>query len=375
MPGPEELLRLNRALDEQVKELVRTEQRLFRSQRDLGRQIARLDALNRFAIDAVELSTPSELFSRAIEVVFGIFPFDQAVGFQADGERMVPVVARAVPGRELESARVLPGVAATQITGAPFGGPIADRAAAIHASHAEAGALLACLERIFHDPELAPDDAARAPVLVVPLVRRVRVGALVFRRVTEAISYHEELPTADDVAFLGAFARGVAATLTNVWLLHDLKVSYERLAETQRELVARERLAALGEFAAVVAHEVRNPLGAIFNAVTILRRIVPAPDASGLVAIVAEESARLNQIVTDLIDFARPNPPTFREESVVRLVEGAIESVRASHPGARFALEADVAVDAVRLDGRLMRQALVNLSTRCRRRPRTRRSA
>ncbi len=360
-PDAEELIRLNHALDEQVKELVRAEQRLFRSQRDLGRQVARLDALNRFALDAVELSTPAELLARAIDTLFRMFPFDQALGFQIGGDGVLPVVARAVPGREADDARVAEALAKGPVRCSVGGAPIAATAAVIHAQYPDVAPLVACVERVFDAPDLAPDAAARALILVVPLVRGATVGALVFRRVTDAISYHDELPSERDAAFLGAFAQAVAGTLTHVSLLHDLKLSYERLADAQRELVVRERLAAIGEFAAVVAHEVRNPLGAILNAVALLRRTVEGPEAPGLVDIVGEESSRLSQIVSDLIDFARPNPPTFRDESLVRIVECAIEGVRASHPHARFVLIADEAPALVRLDARLMRQAMVNL--------------
>jgi signal transduction histidine kinase len=87
----------------------------------------------------------------------------------------------------------------------------------------------------------------------------------------------------------------------------ELMVSYEELREAQRELMRREQLAAVGELAAVIAHEVRNPLAIISNAVAGLRRPDLAhDDRDTLLTILKEESSRLNRLVGDLLRFARP---------------------------------------------------------------------
>ena len=78
----------------------------------------------------------------------------------------------------------------------------------------------------------------------------------------------------------------------------------------RRERVERERLAALGEAAGVMAHEVRNPVGAIMNAVTLLRREEHgSPRGEALLTIISEETARLEHLVTQLLDFGRPLTP------------------------------------------------------------------
>ena len=79
----------------------------------------------------------------------------------------------------------------------------------------------------------------------------------------------------------------------------------------RRERVERERLAALGEAAGVMAHEVRNPVGSIMNAVALLNREGHgSPSDKALYAIISEEAARLEHLVTQLLDLGRPLLPS-----------------------------------------------------------------
>ncbi|MCH2110103.1 MAG: ATP-binding protein, partial [Polyangiaceae bacterium] len=87
----------------------------------------------------------------------------------------------------------------------------------------------------------------------------------------------------------------------------ELEYSWAELEHVQSELSKKEQLAAVGELAAAIAHEVRNPLAIIKNAVSGLRRPSLAPDDQAtLYEIVEEESERLNQLVAQLLRFARP---------------------------------------------------------------------
>ncbi|MFO7177494.1 MAG: ATP-binding protein [Pseudomonadota bacterium] len=87
----------------------------------------------------------------------------------------------------------------------------------------------------------------------------------------------------------------------------ELHNSYAELRQVQNELVTKKQLAAVGELAAAIAHEVRNPLAIIVNALAGLRRSgVSEGERSMLLGIVEEEAARLNRLVTDLLRFARP---------------------------------------------------------------------
>jgi signal transduction histidine kinase len=358
-PDPDELLRLNRTLDAQLRQLVKIEQRLYLSQRDRARQIARLDALNRFALEATELVDPRDVIARAADVIFSVFPFDQFLGFlstsAADGGEVRCVSVRAVAGRE-PSAIALEDLCSIDID---WIHPADSRVGTAKELHAFSPGVLACFERMF--PEQAREDA---PMLVIPLAHKGErpLGLLAFRRNDRVISFHEELPSEKDFAFFGVVAQQVAATVSNAQLVHDLKLSYQELARAQASLVDRERLAALGEFAAVVAHEVRNPLGVIFNVLAMLRRLLEPGEASSLVDILGEESERLNQIVSDLIDFARPHPPKLERVSLRRLVASAVDGVRSTFPTRRIELlEPEDALPEILVDARMIRQALVNL--------------
>ncbi len=201
-----------------------------------------------------------------------------------------------------------------------------------------------------------------AEVAMVPLRVGEQVTGVVFLGRTRAVPYGTAVLR--DAETLGALA---ALQLERTRLFEELRQSYEQLSLAQQELVKRERLAALGELSAVVAHEVRNPLGAILNSVSALRRMVPeAKDPRALLDIVEEESERLERMVSDLLDFARPNPPTLRELPLELLVMGAVESTLRCEADARqvrIRCELSGGPQMVKVDAQMFRQAMVNLLT------------
>lgn len=145
-------------------------------------------------------------------------------------------------------------------------------------------------------------------------------------------------------------------------LYRDLKKSYDELARTQAELVRHERLAALGELAAVMAHEVRNPLGVIFNSLTTLRRLLkPTGDAEMLLDIVGEEADRLNRIVGDLLDFVRPYELVKKPVAVEPVIASAVDSASKSlHGNVRVVTDLPE-LPPFPVDAHLLKQVVVNL--------------
>ncbi|MBK7862999.1 MAG: HAMP domain-containing protein [Archangiaceae bacterium] len=148
-------------------------------------------------------------------------------------------------------------------------------------------------------------------------------------------------------------------------LSDDFNTMVAEIARTQNELVRKERLAAVGELSAVMAHEVRNALGVVFNSLEALRRrsAPEAPEVRSLLDMVGEEADRLNRIVEDLLDFARPNPPRREATAIEQVIASAVEVASCTVPPARFriATEVDPGLPPLQIDERMIRQALINL--------------
>jgi len=94
------------------------------------------------------------------------------------------------------------------------------------------------------------------------------------------------------------------------------------LRRLEQEVATKERMAAVGRLSAAIAHEIRQPLTAMAGAVKELARMVPLEeDEKHLVNIVSRESERLNQIITDFLNFSREKSFAFEETDVRPLLD------------------------------------------------------
>jgi signal transduction histidine kinase len=145
---------------------------------------------------------------------------------------------------------------------------------------------------------------------------------------------------------------------------HALTGSLERF---QREAAQRERLSSLGRLSTVIAHEIRNPLMIIKGSVRSLRRGTSAPEeVAALAADIDGEVTRLNRVVNDVLDYAKPIAFTYDAVEIDRLVRDAAQAVLASQAG-----PPDVVVEAAggvtaTTDADRLRQVVINLVTNAR---------
>lgn len=159
------------------------------------------------------------------------------------------------------------------------------------------------------------------------------------------------------------FAAGqLERTVSNLQLrTEELRRSNAELSVVQDELVRKQQLAAVGELAAAIAHEVRNPLAVIVNAVSGLRRSgIKVEDRDMLLNIVDEETARLNRLVTDLLRFARPVRVNRSQVSLVELCSRA-RSALGDEREVSFDIPDDPAIQNVWVDPGLFRLVFDNL--------------
>jgi two-component system sensor histidine kinase HydH len=136
------------------------------------------------------------------------------------------------------------------------------------------------------------------------------------------------------------------------------------LFQTEEQLRRADRLSALGELSAGMAHEIRNPLGSIKGAAEILKGdFGPDDPKAEFVQILIRETDRLNGIVQEFLEFARPRPPALRMTEVNEVIESVLLLIAQQARKAKVTVEKrlDASVGRRDLDGELLKQALLNL--------------
>jgi signal transduction histidine kinase len=158
--------------------------------------------------------------------------------------------------------------------------------------------------------------------------------------------------TGEDVALLESLALQIGVVVEN-------SRQYQRLQE-------RDRLAALGQMAAGLAHEVKNPLGAIKGAAQLLREPGDGkeldPTTQEFLGIILEEVDRLDRVVRSVLDYGRPskgNPGLVDVNAAVRRTLQVLSS--SQEQAARLVLSTDEALPPARVDEEQLRQVLMNL--------------
>jgi two-component system sensor histidine kinase HydH len=158
--------------------------------------------------------------------------------------------------------------------------------------------------------------------------------------------------------------------LSLLFIVHKAQGMIERRAQEQNELVAQlhqgERLAALGEMVASVSHEIKNPLGIIRSTSELLGEMPEADEThKRLSKVITGESTRLNQIVTEFLDFARPEVPSLRECYLEDVIERVISFTRPELEKRGIKINHNLNGKSLRLlaDQELLYRAFLNILT------------
>ncbi len=137
----------------------------------------------------------------------------------------------------------------------------------------------------------------------------------------------------------------------------------QRLQESQRESLRNEHLAAIGQLAAGMAHELRNPLMSMKLIVQMAGEQAGRPMTERDISVIEDEITRLEKMLQTFLDFARPPEPNIRPVDVGELVQSSIDIIRprAEQQEVQLLWHAPAEAIVAELDASLFRQVLLNL--------------
>ena len=167
--------------------------------------------------------------------------------------------------------------------------------------------------------------------IIVPLIYQTRMSGI--------FAMAEKIPGrefgSDDVEFLSILGNQIAVAIENARLYESERMAITQLRAAQQQLLQSERLAALGEMPAKIAHEVNNPLGIIQNYIVLLRQAGTGDvQAQEYIDIVGQEIDRIADVVKQLLEFHRPRSEATMPFDLLGVVDDSLvlmERQLASH--------------------------------------------
>jgi len=155
-----------------------------------------------------------------------------------------------------------------------------------------------------------------------------------------------------------------------MWLLyHDQNLHMAGIVEMERQLEKAERLSSLGQLAAGVAHEIRNPLNAISIATQRLKRdFIPsnpqkAEEFQTLSGVIKDEIKRLNGIIEEFLTFSKSRRLEFHNYSVTEVLQKIVNLIREEAETKRIHIETHWHLNSadIPMDVNKLQQALLNI--------------
>ncbi len=144
----------------------------------------------------------------------------------------------------------------------------------------------------------------------------------------------------------------------------QVRQMYAELQENFERMKRTERLYALGQLSAGLAHEIRNPLASIEGAAAVLLREPPSEERRvEFLEIIQKESRRLNRLLSNFLDFARPRPPEFQLAKLAPVIDSVVALTEHSFRRAGITLRREISPDLppFEYDPEQITQVLLNL--------------
>jgi signal transduction histidine kinase/putative methionine-R-sulfoxide reductase with GAF domain len=180
--------------------------------------------------------------------------------------------------------------------------------------------------------------------------------------------------TAQALESVMTFAQQAALAIHNAFMYQELKNFSQKMEEkiqkttadlrqTEAQLIRSEKLAALGQLAAGIAHEIRNPLTSINILIHSLRESLPSHEAqSEDLRVIEEEIDRINDIVDQFLRFARPASPLLEKAEVIPIFEETLQLLKPQIERRSISVQKEFrSLPPITIDQEQMKQAVLNL--------------
>lgn len=202
-------------------------------------------------------------------------------------------------------------------------------------------------------------------LLLVPLVAFDRtIGVLGVGDREKSRELDSAVFRGQDEQFLSILGSQAAIAIKNAHLFGQVRETEKRLRETQGLLLQTEKLAAVGEMSAKVAHEIRNPLSAVGGFARRIQRSLPPGDPNAEHAgLIVQEIRRLEEILTEQLEFARLSRPRLEKIDLTSVVRETLILIREEAQQRGIAISEELATDlpALLLDRDKIKQVLLNI--------------
>ena len=145
---------------------------------------------------------------------------------------------------------------------------------------------------------------------------------------------------------------------------HQLREAHRELQENFEAMKRAERLYALGQLSAGLAHEIRNPLASIEGAAAVVQRDGESDGRRReFLDIIRKESRRLNRLLTSFLDFAKPRQPALETVEIASLLDSVIVLAQHAEDTGRLELRKDIqqGLSTIECDPEQLKQVLLNL--------------
>lgn len=145
---------------------------------------------------------------------------------------------------------------------------------------------------------------------------------------------------------------------------NELKIAYQQLQETFEQVRLADRLSALGQLSAGMAHEIRNPLGSIKGGIEIIEEGIDEHSKKyEFIQIIKKEINRLDRKISDFLKYAKPASPERRKNNINNLVTSVISLVEKRAEQENISIDTKLAdkLPDILIDSDQIRQALLNI--------------